>query len=89
MENLAAHRIPRLYHWARGVDITGFAPSARDQALQRLWSSGTASTGSKLESLLSSAVFTGALYADELGTATRWPPVAACWAALGRRSATN
>ena len=30
MENLAAHRIPRIYQWARGVDITGFAPSARD-----------------------------------------------------------
>ena len=38
MENLAAHRIPRVYHWARGVDITGFAPSARDERLRRQWS---------------------------------------------------
>jgi phosphatidylinositol alpha 1,6-mannosyltransferase len=38
MENLAAHRIPRVYKWARGVDITGFAPSARDEELRRRWS---------------------------------------------------
>ena len=38
MENLAAHGIPRVYHWARGVDITGLAPSARDDALRRQWS---------------------------------------------------
>ena len=38
MENLAAHRIPRIYRWARGVDITGFAPSARDDGLRRRWS---------------------------------------------------
>ena len=38
MENLAAHRIPRVYKWARGVDVTGFAPSARDVGLRRLWS---------------------------------------------------
>ena len=38
MENLAAHRIPRIYRWARGVDITGFAPSARDDGLRRQWS---------------------------------------------------
>ncbi len=38
MENLAAHRIPRVYKWARGVDITGFAPSARDEDLRRHWS---------------------------------------------------
>jgi phosphatidylinositol alpha 1,6-mannosyltransferase len=104
MENLAAHRIPRLYHWARGVDITGFAPSARDQALRRLWSPdgkpivgfvgrlapekhverlavlaertdlqlvivGDGVDRTKLESSLPSAVFTGALYADELATA--------------------
>lgn len=38
MENLTAHRIPRVHKWARGVDITGFAPSARDEALRSLWS---------------------------------------------------
>ena len=38
MENLAAHHIPRLHKWARGVDITGFAPSARDEQLRRHWS---------------------------------------------------
>jgi phosphatidylinositol alpha 1,6-mannosyltransferase len=38
MENLAAHRIPRLHKWARGVDITGYAPSARDETLRRQWS---------------------------------------------------
>lgn len=38
MENLAAHRIPRVYKWGRGVDITGFAPSARDQDLRAAWS---------------------------------------------------
>lgn len=38
MEALAAHRIPRLYQWARGVDVTAFAPSARDAELRRQWS---------------------------------------------------
>lgn len=38
MENLAAHRIPRVHKWARGVDITGFAPSARDPQLRAAWS---------------------------------------------------
>jgi phosphatidylinositol alpha 1,6-mannosyltransferase len=38
MEDLAAHRIPRVYKWARGVDITGFAPSARDEELRGRWS---------------------------------------------------
>ncbi|MGZ5393211.1 MAG: glycosyltransferase, partial [Mycobacterium sp.] len=37
-ENLTAHRIPRVHKWARGVDITGFAPSARDENLRRMWS---------------------------------------------------
>ncbi|ORX01254.1 alpha-mannosyltransferase [Mycobacterium triplex] len=38
MESLVAHRIPRVHHWARGVDIMGYAPSARDEALRRHWS---------------------------------------------------
>ncbi|WP_441964132.1 glycosyltransferase family 4 protein [Mycolicibacterium houstonense] len=38
MENLEAHRIPRVFKWARGVDITGFAPSARDEQLRTSWS---------------------------------------------------
>lgn len=38
MENLAAHGIPRVHKWARGVDVTGFAPSARDQRLRQSWS---------------------------------------------------
>jgi phosphatidylinositol alpha 1,6-mannosyltransferase len=104
MENLAAHRIPRIHKWARGVDVTGFAPSARDDELRRRWSpSGKPIVGfvgrlapekhverlaaladrrdlqlvvvgdgvdrAKLESLLPSAVFTGALYSDALARA--------------------
>ena len=104
MENLAAHRIPRVYRWARGVDITGFAPSARDDGLRRRWSPdgkpivgfvgrlapekhverlaglarrddvqlvivGDGVDRAKLESALPSAVFTGALYGDELAAA--------------------
>lgn len=38
MEDLAAHGIPRVHRWARGVDVTGFAPSARDDRLRRSWS---------------------------------------------------
>jgi phosphatidylinositol alpha 1,6-mannosyltransferase len=38
MEDLAAHRIPRVHKWARGVDICGFAPSARDEGLRHTWS---------------------------------------------------
>jgi phosphatidylinositol alpha 1,6-mannosyltransferase len=40
MEDLAAHGIPRVHHWARGVDVTGFAPSARSGELRRRWSPG-------------------------------------------------
>ena len=38
MEDLAAHRIPRVHKWARGVDIAGFVPSARSDELRRQWS---------------------------------------------------
>ena len=38
MENLVAHRVPRVHHWGRGVDITGFVPSARDETLRSAWS---------------------------------------------------
>lgn len=38
MEMLAMHGVPRVFRWARGVDVTGFAPSARDGRLRRSWS---------------------------------------------------
>jgi phosphatidylinositol alpha 1,6-mannosyltransferase len=104
MESLVAHRIPRVYRWARGVDLLRFTPSARDGALRRRWSpegkpivgfvgrlapekhverlAALASTDSiqlvivgdgvdrkKLESAMPTAVFTGALYGDELAAA--------------------
>ena len=104
MENLVAHRIPRVHKWARGVDIAGFAPSARDERLRRQWSPdgkpivgfvgrlapekhverlavlagrddlqlvvvGDGVDRAKLESVLPRAVFTGALYGEQLATA--------------------
>jgi phosphatidylinositol alpha 1,6-mannosyltransferase len=104
MENLVAHRIPRVQKWARGVDIAGFAPSARDERLRRQWSPdgrpiigfvgrlapekhverlaclagrddlqlvvvGDGIDRAKLESTLPGAVFTGALYGEQLATA--------------------
>lgn len=104
MENLAAQRIPRVYKWARGVDVTGFAPSARNAELRRQWSPdgrpivgfvgrlapekhverlrglaqrtdlqlvvvGDGVDRDKLEAMLPSAIFTGALYGDELARA--------------------
>ncbi|MFV1362446.1 glycosyltransferase family 1 protein [Mycolicibacterium elephantis] len=104
MEDLTAHRIPRVHKWARGVDVTGFAPSARDDALRRRWSpDGRAIVGfvgrlapekhverlaalaarddlqlvivgdgvdrKKLQTMLPSAVFTGALYGEKLAAA--------------------
>lgn len=104
METLAAQRIPRVYRWARGVDLLRFAPSARDQSLRRQWSPdgrpivgfvgrlapekhaerlavlaasaavrlvvvGDGIDRLKLESAMPTAVFTGALYGDELAAA--------------------
>jgi phosphatidylinositol alpha 1,6-mannosyltransferase len=104
MENLAAHHVPRVHHWGRGVDVTGFVPSARDDAVRSAWSPtgkpivgfvgrlapekhverlavlarrdglqvvivGDGVDRKKLESLMPSAVFTGALYGPELATA--------------------
>ncbi|WP_083405735.1 glycosyltransferase family 4 protein [Mycolicibacterium rutilum] len=104
IENLEAHRIPRVYKWARGVDVTGFAPSARNDDLRGRWSPdgkpvvgfvgrlapekhverlaalahrddlqlvvvGDGVDRAKLESVLPSAVFTGALYGDDLAAA--------------------
>lgn len=99
---LAAQGVPRLHLWARGVDITGFAPSARDESLRRVWSPagkpvvgfvgrlapekhverlaalgddaqlvivGDGVDRGKLEKVLPSAVFTGALYGAELAAA--------------------
>ena len=104
MQDLIAHRIPRVHHWGRGVDITGFVPSARSEALRAQWSPqgrpvvgfvgrlapekhverlaalaarddlqlvvvGDGVDRAKLETLLPSAVFTGALYGGELAAA--------------------
>jgi phosphatidylinositol alpha 1,6-mannosyltransferase len=104
MENLVAHGVPRVHHWGRGVDVTGFVPSARDDALRAKWSPdgkpiigfvgrlapekhverlaglaarddlrvvvvGDGVDRTKLESLMPSAVFTGALYGAELAAA--------------------
>jgi phosphatidylinositol alpha 1,6-mannosyltransferase len=104
MESLAAHRVPRVYQWARGVDVIRYAPSGRDEALRRRWSPdgkpivgfvgrlapekradrlaalardhtvqlvvvGDGVDRAKLESLMPTAVFTGALYGEDLAAA--------------------
>ncbi len=38
MESLIAHGIPRVHKWARGVDMIGYVPSARDEELRQHWS---------------------------------------------------
>lgn len=104
IENLVAHHVPRVHHWGRGVDVTGFVPSARDEALRSVWSPagkpivgfvgrlapekhverlavlarrddlqlvivGDGVDREDLQSLMPSAVFTGALYGPQLATA--------------------
>jgi phosphatidylinositol alpha 1,6-mannosyltransferase len=104
MESLAAHDFPRVYQWARGVDVIRYAPSARNEALRQHWSPdgkpivgfvgrlapekhverliGLAAGGTvqvvivgdgvdraKLQSAMPTAVFTGALYGEELAEA--------------------
>lgn len=104
IENLVAHHVPRVHHWGRGVDVTGFVPSARDDELRSAWSPagkpivgfvgrlapekhverlavlarrddlqlvvvGEGVDRAKLEMLMPSAVFTGALYGHELAAA--------------------
>ncbi len=104
MESLVEHGIPRVHKWARGVDMIGYAPSARDEALRESWSpdgkpvvgfvgrlapekhverlTALAAAGDvqvvivgdgvdrpKLQSAMPTAVFTGALYGEELAKA--------------------
>ncbi len=104
MESLVAHGFPRVYQWARGVDVIRYAPSARNEAVRQHWSPdgkpivgfvgrlapekhverliGLAASGTvqvvivgdgvdraKLQSAMPTAVFTGALYGEELAEA--------------------
>jgi phosphatidylinositol alpha 1,6-mannosyltransferase len=104
MESLVAQRIPRVYRWARGVDVIRYAPSARSEALRQHWSPdgkpiigfvgrlapekhverlialatsdavqlvivGDGIDQGKLQSAMPTAVFTGALYGEELAEA--------------------
>jgi phosphatidylinositol alpha 1,6-mannosyltransferase len=104
MESLVAQRIPRVYRWARGVDVIRYAPSARSEALRQHWSPdgkpiigfvgrlapekhverlialatsdavqlvivGDGVDQGKLQSAMPTAVFTGALYGEELAEA--------------------
>ncbi len=104
IKNLRANGVPRVHHWARGVDSTGFAPSARSESLRTQWSPdgrpivgfagrlapekhvqrlavladrddvqvvivGDGVDRTKLQALMPSAVFTGALNGEPLATA--------------------
>lgn len=104
IEALRAKGVPRVHHWARGVDFTGFAPSVRDEELRKQWSPdghpvigfvgrlapekhverlavlaqrrdlqlvivGDGVDRPKLQQLLPSAVFTGALHGPHLAAA--------------------
>jgi phosphatidylinositol alpha 1,6-mannosyltransferase len=104
IDNLKAQGVPRVHHWARGVDFTGFAPSARSDELRAQWSPqgrpiigfvgrlapekhverlavlarrkdvqlaivGDGVDRAKLEALMPTAVFTGALYGERLAAA--------------------
>jgi phosphatidylinositol alpha 1,6-mannosyltransferase len=104
MATLVAQRFPRVHHWARGVDVIRYAPSARDEALRQRWSPdgkpivgfvgrlapekhverlialadgeavqlvivGDGVDQRKLQSAMPTAIFTGALYGEELAAA--------------------
>ncbi len=104
IEALVAHGVPRVHHWGRGVDVTGYVPSARDEQLRAHWSPlnkpivgfvgrlapekhverlavlarrddlqlvivGDGINRAKLEALMPSAVFTGAVYGPALAAA--------------------
>ena len=104
MDDLVTHGVPRVHRWGRGVDVTGYVPSARSEALRARWSPtgrpvvgfvgrlapekhverlavlarrddlqvvivGDGVDRQKLERLMPSAVFTGALYGPALATA--------------------
>ncbi len=104
IKSLQANGVPRVHHWARGVDSTGFAPSARSDVLRTQWSPdgrpivgfvgrlapekhverlavlagrddiqvvivGDGIDRMKLQALMPSAVFTGALHGEPLAAA--------------------
>ena len=104
LDSLVSRGFPRVHHWARGVDVLRYAPSARSDALRHRWSPegkpivgfvgrlapekhverlialsaggavqvvivGDGVEQEKLQSAMPAAVFTGALYGDELAAA--------------------
>lgn len=101
---LQSKGVPRVHHWARGVDATGFSPSARSDVLRARWSPdgrpivgfvgrlapekhvqrlavlaerndvqvvivGDGVDRTRLQALMPSAVFAGALFGESLATA--------------------